>query len=158
DWAYLHADHHLVAKTRFGRPIAHGGLTLTMAIGLLFAFESDRQPFGMDGMRFVRPAFLGDTIYAQMSPVEGHDLWILEVINQHEAVVLEARVGLRKRIHQVALGLRAAPQGAPGWWVTEAEAHGTDRGRFLDDLVVGQKFTVPNRRLVRQHDVEQFLD
>lgn len=62
----VHTDAHTAAGGRFGAPIAHGLLGLSVALGLasrLGIFEdSSVALLGIDEWRFERPVFVGDTL------------------------------------------------------------------------------------------------
>jgi acyl dehydratase len=68
DWASLHTDQEWVDKHGpFPGRIAHGCLTLSAATGLEFTMLPEQDKvlafYGMDRVRFVKPVFIGDTIY-----------------------------------------------------------------------------------------------
>lgn len=63
DWYPHHVDAEWCASQPFGQRIAHGTLTLSVAIGMMVG---DINPvafsYGYDRVRFVRPVHIGDTI------------------------------------------------------------------------------------------------
>lgn len=62
----IHYDADYAAKTRFGRPLAHGlllmGMTALGATPLSDRLEASMVAFLDQGCRFLRPAFVGDTV------------------------------------------------------------------------------------------------
>lgn len=95
-----HLDAEWCATQPFGRPMAHGTLVLSVAVGMTAA---DINPvslsYGYDRIRFVRPVFIGDTltVRAEISQIRDHRhhperLGLVEeelrVTNQHGDVVL----------------------------------------------------------------------
>src|SRR5215470_77216 len=79
DWADIHTDHHLVAKTVFEKPIAHAGLTLAIASGLM---DPGKPPYEMSLIRFVRPAFIGDSLYVELGGEDDLPDRRLTIVNQ----------------------------------------------------------------------------
>jgi acyl dehydratase len=69
----LHFDEAFAARTRFGRLIAHGGLT----VGLLHTLVAQDLPgpgsvFLSQNWKFTAPAYIGDTITARAEVVSVH--------------------------------------------------------------------------------------
>ena len=70
DWVPLHVDAEYAATTEFGQRIAHGPLTLALALGLvtrtgIFGM-SVLAWLGLDNVRLPRPVLLGDTITTEV--------------------------------------------------------------------------------------------
>lgn len=100
DWYELHTNIEYASKTRFGQRIAHGALIFSLSTALnvramppgntLIAF------YGVDKLRFVKPTFIGDTIYCKNKVLEkvekdassGVVASLCEVINQRREVVI----------------------------------------------------------------------
>ena len=100
DWYELHTNVEYASKTRFGQRIAHGALIFSISSALnvramppgntLIAF------YGADKLRFVKPTFIGDTIYCrnrvsekkEKDPLSGVVASLCEVVNQRGEVVL----------------------------------------------------------------------
>lgn len=62
----LHLDPEYAAKTRFGQPIAHGALMLSLALGLMdFDARYAIALYGIDDVRFTAPTFVGDDVRAR---------------------------------------------------------------------------------------------
>lgn len=74
DWLPLHVDHHAAAQTPFRSVIAHGPLTIALALGLViqsgFFGDSVIAWLGLDEVRLPRPVLPGDTIYVHAEVVE----------------------------------------------------------------------------------------
>lgn len=70
-----HLDAEWCATQPFGRPMAHGTLVLSVAVGMT---ATDINPaalsYGYDRIRFVRPVFIGDTltVRAEITGVRDH--------------------------------------------------------------------------------------
>ncbi len=101
DWYPLHVDKEYAAETRFKQRIAHGMLLLSAATGLMTLAPGKVVAFyGMDGVRFVAPVFIGDTIHLEMEIVEKKDKGLdsgvvtakMDIQNQKGKVVVTALV------------------------------------------------------------------
>ncbi|MBE3588454.1 MAG: dehydratase [Thermoanaerobacteraceae bacterium] len=74
DWYPLHTDKEWAAQTIFKERIAHGMLVLSVATGLLNLVPGPVVAFyGLDRVRFVRPTFIGDTVYLELELVDKSD-------------------------------------------------------------------------------------
>lgn len=94
-----HMDEEFAKTTEFGKRIAHGTLTFSIAVGMTanlinpVAFS-----YGYDRLRFIGPVFIGDTIHVKTTVKEkrqhkkkddmGFVVEALEVINQRGEIVL----------------------------------------------------------------------
>jgi acyl dehydratase len=101
DWVPLHVDAEYAAASEFGERIAHGPLTLALALGLatrtgIFG-KAVLAWLGLDEMRLPRPVRLGDTIHVLVSVRErrptskaGRGIVVLDytVRNQAEETVM----------------------------------------------------------------------
>lgn len=101
DWLPIHVDHHMAEQTPFGSVIAHGPLTLALALGLViqtgFFGDSVIAWLGLDEVRLPRPVLPGDTIHAEVSvaehaatskPHRGRIALAYDVRNQRDETVL----------------------------------------------------------------------
>jgi acyl dehydratase len=74
DWLPIHVDHEYAAGTEFGQVIAHGPLTLGLALGLVvqsgFFGDAVVAWLGMDEVRLPRPVRVDDTIRVLVEVVE----------------------------------------------------------------------------------------
>lgn len=74
DWLPLHVDHHVSAQSPFRSVIAHGPLTIAVALGLViqsgFFGDSVLAWLGLDEVRLPRPVVPGDTVYVHAEVVE----------------------------------------------------------------------------------------
>jgi 3-hydroxybutyryl-CoA dehydratase len=99
DWFPLHTDAEYAAQTMYGERVAHGMLVLSVITGLITLKPGAVQAFhGIEGLRFRRPTFIGDTIYAETEVLElesreGNGLVTsgLTVKNQRDETVTMAR-------------------------------------------------------------------
>ncbi|GAA4524024.1 MaoC/PaaZ C-terminal domain-containing protein [Nonomuraea ferruginea] len=75
DWLPIHTDREYAARSRFGERIAHGPLTLAMALGLSTrsqVIDGDRTTawLGLNDLRALAPVLIGDTIRAVVEVTE----------------------------------------------------------------------------------------
>ncbi|MCS7167225.1 MAG: MaoC/PaaZ C-terminal domain-containing protein [Gemmatales bacterium] len=100
DFNPIHVDHHYAQSTPFGRPIAHGLLTLALASGLSVHCPPMRTLalVAIRDWQFRQPVFIGDTLRVRSKVLakeargrgkRGLITWQRQVINQHGAVVQE---------------------------------------------------------------------
>ena len=96
-----HMDAEWCRTQPFGQRMAHGTLVFSIGVGMTAAAVNPRaMSYGYDRLRFVRPVFLNDTIYALVSVKEKRDdakrpaygivVEALEVRNQRDETVLVA--------------------------------------------------------------------
>lgn len=111
DWNEIHTNKEFAESGPFGQRIAHGALIFSIATGLgvrlghldgtIIAF------YGLDRLRFVKPAFIGDTIHLRQQVQEkaerdqhsGVITSLNEVTNQRSEVVISyiAKVLVKRR-------------------------------------------------------------
>ncbi len=72
DWYVLHSNAHYAAGTRFGQRIAPGILVQAYAAGMGVPPDAPAiiANYGTDGLRFVAPVFIGDTIHLRSKVLE----------------------------------------------------------------------------------------
>ncbi len=95
DFHGAHLDVERMKNSPYGKPIAHGDLILSLALGLLW--QVDQRANVVDGafdrIRFPNPTFAGDTITAaaeltRLDPGKNaHETWSVTVSNQRGQVV-----------------------------------------------------------------------
>ncbi|MDI9646746.1 MAG: MaoC/PaaZ C-terminal domain-containing protein [Archaeoglobales archaeon] len=115
DWNPIHVDAEYAKDTIFGKRIAHGLLTLSIAAGLLTRLRLTEKTivafYGIEKLRFTKPVFIGDTIKAVMEVLEkeeksGKDYGVVsydvKVYNQNNEVVLTyiAKVAVMSKFAQ----------------------------------------------------------
>ncbi len=94
-------DAEFAKTTEFGKRIAHGTLTFSVAVGSTAnVINPVAFSYGYDHLRFIRPVFIGDTIHTKVTihnkedhkknPNMGIITERLEVINQNDETVLVA--------------------------------------------------------------------
>jgi acyl dehydratase len=111
DWNEIHTNKEYAERGPFKQRIAHGALVFSVATGLSVRMGQTGDTviafYGLDRLRFVKPTFIGDTIWVRQK-VEGKSerdeksgiiTFLNEVINQREEVVISytAKVLLRRR-------------------------------------------------------------
>jgi acyl dehydratase len=107
----VHTDASSARRGRFGRPIAHGLLGLSVAMGLasrlgVFEFCSIAL-LGIDDWRFRRPLFIGDSVRCRVEILSTRltgrgDAGILQrrftLLNDQDEVVQDGEIGLMVRL------------------------------------------------------------
>ncbi len=117
DYFYAHTDDISARDSFFGRRVAHGYLVVSMAAGLFV----DPAPgpvlanYGLDGLRFVKPVYIGDTIRVRLAcksktakddregeVPQGVVAWDVEVTNQDdEPVAVYTVLTLVRRVYPI---------------------------------------------------------
>ncbi|MCS7121993.1 MAG: MaoC/PaaZ C-terminal domain-containing protein [Archaeoglobaceae archaeon] len=110
DWTPIHVDEEYAKSTAFGRRIAHGLLTLSIASGLLTRLRIVENTvvafYGIDKLRFTKPVFAGDTIKAVAEVISKEDkdqygviVYDVKVYKQTGELVLTyvSKVAVKKR-------------------------------------------------------------
>jgi 3-hydroxybutyryl-CoA dehydratase len=111
DWYELHTNKEWAAKGPFGQRIAHGALIFSIATALALRVDPPSDGlmafYGLDKLRFVKPTFIGDTIYVRQTIIQkterddasGVITARSEVLNQHEQIVVSytAKVLYKRR-------------------------------------------------------------
>jgi acyl dehydratase len=106
DHSEIHMNAESAKANSFGARIAHGALIFSISIGLTtqsgLLDESLIAFYGVEGLRFTKPVFIGDTVTVQKR-VEALDdkgagrglvTFDTRVLNQHAALVLRYRDSL----------------------------------------------------------------
>ena len=106
DWVSLHLDAEYAAATPFGQRIAHGPLTMSVALGLMTQtgyFGHVTAWLGLDNVRAQAPVFIGDTVHVEAEVATAREtkkpdagLWTLNysVINQRGETVMTLTTSL----------------------------------------------------------------
>lgn len=98
DFNPIHMDHEYARNTPYGKPIAHGLLTLAVTSGLSINSPPIRTLafVGIKDWQFLEPVFIGDTIHIRSTLLEKEVrgrgrrallTWQCEVLNQQEKVL-----------------------------------------------------------------------
>jgi acyl dehydratase len=113
DWTPIHVDEHFAQTTPFGTRVAHGTLTLSIAVGLMSQLDLfTGTVVGLVNMiwSFANPVRIGDTIYANVTTLEkratskpGRGIVKLEI-----AVVNQSGVAVCRGVHDVMVLSRAS--------------------------------------------------
>jgi itaconyl-CoA hydratase len=116
DWVSLHLDAEYAASQSFGQRIAHGPLTMSLALGLLTQtgiFGNVRAWLGVDQVRALKPVLIGDTIHPEATLRETratrrpqHGIWTLDyrTLNQRDEVVMTFTGSLMLQRREPAAG------------------------------------------------------
>lgn len=110
DYNPLHTDKEYARKSLFKKRIAHGALTFSVMTGLWDRLGILRETviafYGVDSMRFVKPVYIGDTIYVELEVLKKQDkgengivTLLNRVYNQKDEVVMvcHAHLLMKKR-------------------------------------------------------------
>lgn len=62
NWVEIHSNVEYAKETPFGQRIVQGSLVLAMSQGLFTTGTAVAAFYGLDGLRFTKPVFIGDTI------------------------------------------------------------------------------------------------
>lgn len=64
----IHLDAEAAKAPPYGQRVAHGTLTLSVALGLKYTTDGSglRLSYGYDRVRYRKPVFIGDTIHAEV--------------------------------------------------------------------------------------------
>ena len=76
DFNHHHTDAERMADTEYGGRIAHGAFVFSAMTGLLWQSRTPEQRedviafYGVDGLRFTAPTYVGDTIHVEVKILE----------------------------------------------------------------------------------------
>lgn len=124
NWLELHANEEFARHTLYGRRLVQGSLVFSIGNAMIpFDPEVIEAFWGVEGLRFLRPSFIGDTIWssAEIKALRDHRdrhgvaTLDLQVHNQRGETVMRCDFSLLVR--RVRLGAARPPAGA-----TEAKA------------------------------------
>ena len=108
DFNHIHTDEERMKDSTFGGRIAHGMFVLSAATGLIWQHRSKAVRdavvafYGLDDLRFRRPAYIGETIHVAREVVDttprpngpgnGTVTYALEVPNQDDDVLISCEM------------------------------------------------------------------
>ncbi|WFR73239.1 MaoC/PaaZ C-terminal domain-containing protein [Prescottella defluvii] len=116
DIVALHLDDEYASGTQFGERIAHGPLTLALALGLTTQtgyFNNVVAFLGMDEVRALRPVLIGDTLHPEAELIDarpskkgGQGIWTFAytMFNQRGESVMVFKTSLMIRCRPVTAG------------------------------------------------------
>jgi len=98
NWIEIHSNVEFCKTTPFGQRLVQGSLVLAMSQGLFTMGRAVAAFYGLDGVRFIKPVFIGDTIYLQCEVIRKRDkderfglvTWQMNVTNQRSELVQKA--------------------------------------------------------------------
>ncbi|GAB2889609.1 dehydratase [Paralcaligenes sp. KSB-10] len=111
NWLELHSNVEFAKNTLYGERLVQGGLVFVIANALIgFDPELIEAFYGVDNMRFVKPTFINDTIYAQSEIIalrdkgEQHGVAtvLLQATNQRREIILSCEFSLLVRRDRLA--------------------------------------------------------
>src|SRR5882724_11363686 len=110
DWNEIHTNKELADRGPFKQRIAHGALVFSISTGLSVRTGQTADTviafYGLDRLRFVKPVFIGDTVWVRQKIEEKKDhdrggivTMLNEIINQNDVVVVSytSKVLLKRR-------------------------------------------------------------
>lgn len=63
NWIEIHSNKHYAEQTRFKERLVQGSLTYSVMTGLITFGPSIQANYGIDGLRYIHPVHINDTIY-----------------------------------------------------------------------------------------------
>ncbi|KAF0963171.1 MaoC/PaaZ C-terminal domain-containing protein [Rhodococcus sp. T7] len=63
NWIEIHSNKHYAEQTRFKERLVQGSLTYSIMTGLITFGPSIQANYGIDGLRYLTPVHINDTIY-----------------------------------------------------------------------------------------------
>lgn len=87
NWLEIHANAEFAGKSHFGKRLVQGSLVFSVIPGLMPLGRYVTAFYGLDGLRFVAPVFIGDTIYVEAEIIE-----LQERDDKHGVVTLQMDV------------------------------------------------------------------
>ena len=102
DYYYAHMDQLAVPGSLFQARVAHGYFLVAAAAGLFVSPAPGPvlANYGLENLRFIKPVYIGDTIYVKLTvksktrkekkedmPLNGVVNWHVDIFNQHDEVV-----------------------------------------------------------------------
>ncbi len=114
DWTPIHVDENFARSTPFGTRVAHGTLTLSIAVGLMAQLGLfDGTVIGLLNMTwsFQEPVRIGDTVYAVITALEKRVTSKPDrgIVKLDIRVTNQADVAVCRGVHDVMMMLRSAP-------------------------------------------------
>lgn len=106
NWLELHSNVEFAKKTLYGQRLVQGGLVFVVSNALLgFNPELIEAFYGVDRLRFTKPTFIGDTLYARTEIIglrprrEAHGVATLrlDTLNQRDEIVMTCEFSLLVR-------------------------------------------------------------
>lgn len=78
DWTELHTNAEYARESFFGERVAHGPLTFSIGIGLMFRCgfleKTTAGLASMDEVRFLNPLPTGETVHVELEVLDTHDI------------------------------------------------------------------------------------
>jgi acyl dehydratase len=95
NWVEIHSNIEFAAGTRYGQRLVQGSLVFSISQGLFSPGRFVAAFYGLDRMRFLKPVFIGDTVYVRCEVVGRQDrdkrfglaTWRMDISNQQDEVV-----------------------------------------------------------------------
>lgn len=95
NWAEIHSNVEFAATTPYGQRLVQGSLVLSVSQGLFTTGRAVASFAGLDGLRFLRPVFVGDTISVECELTTKTDKddrfglagWEMKIFNQADKQV-----------------------------------------------------------------------
>jgi len=102
NWVEIHSNVEFCKTTPFGQRLVQGSLVLSMSQGLMSFGRAVAAFYGLDGVRFVKPVFINDTIYLDCAVIKKRDkdekfgivTWQMNITNQRGELVQKSEYSL----------------------------------------------------------------
>jgi len=122
NWLEIHANAEFSAQSMYGQRVVQGGLVFVVSNALLgFDSEVVEAFYGVDKLRFVKPTFIGDTLYAESEVIalrpkserNGVATARLSALNQRNETVMTCEFSLLVRRERLIAAPGPAAPTAP---------------------------------------------
>jgi acyl dehydratase len=120
NWIEIHSNIEYASHTRFGERLVQGSLTYAIMTGLIVFGPSIQANYGIDGLRYLNPVKINDTIYVTAEVVKKREkdekygviTLLMQALNQRGEVCQKSEwslLMLRKRVDLDELLASALP-------------------------------------------------
>ncbi|PLC51532.1 dehydratase [Pollutimonas subterranea] len=118
NWLEIHANAEFSSKSMYGQRVVQGGLVFVVSNALLgFDSEVVEAFYGVDKLRFLKPTFIGDTLYAESEVMalrdkgESHGVAtaLLSAVNQRNERVMSCEFSLLLRRERLTMPPQEGP-------------------------------------------------
>lgn len=117
NWLEIHSNIEFAKHALYGRRLVQGSLVFAIVNALLpFDPEVVEAFYGVDRMRFLKPTFINDTLWAKAEVIDldnrddrfGVATSLLQGVNQRGEVVMQCEFRLLVRKHRLTVGIGMA--------------------------------------------------
>lgn len=102
NWLQIHSDVEFSKHSHFGQRLVQGSLVFSVLPGLLNFGDFVSAFYGVDNLRFVKPVFIGDTVYLEAEVIRHREkddkhgvlTYRMNVTNQRDELVQKSEFSL----------------------------------------------------------------